>query len=506
MGEQFVLRKDGAVNLIFSILRAHPLVLGLIAAACFVGGYFLQVHDNELAARQINALRAGMPAAVDIEDFVAERDMNDVRETHIRAQVHMDAIYELTLTRNTGDDIAVMVPLLATDATTPEVIGVAIWDSNDLSFEDVDQARLMAKADSMGPFGPITRFNGFHRGSVGTFDEMVEDALNDEGLALASGAVIVAPFLHGRHIALDREARGGPTPFGIFSKIGGAFALLALFKMAVSGRRDYDEDAIPLPTLAEDTSARDHLMFGAGGGAMSTPVPSAAEADPSVPLWKQRLMARQAAEGLAPAEDAHAHAEPAAEPDWTPEDDFVPKASYGIVDEAAMQPSRRITPEEDEGPIRSSGVSYDDPWAEAAPRRRWGLRKILIGIVGAAFALTLALTLTGLVSEAIANDQTAANAPMSSDEAMGWALAETLYPSTADPDRPFYEIDPAPVVQWFIATGFMAWRGDTTSIIVLSSIVAVLFLSGFMIRYGFFVRSVYRTRRYADFSDMGVDF
>lgn len=498
----------GWINLLFRFLMLGPVGLGIVAAGFFAGGYALQLQQNKDRAADRAALVAGRPDVVDIEAFDRATDVNTAREAHLRAQIMMSGGYELTIEKNVGEDRAFMIPLMAANGTGGRVIGVALWTSPNFDFTYITDARMAAKADSMGDYGFITRLNG-RIGSLGSWDDIVTDSFNEMGLAMPDNPIVIYPYLNGREAALMTTA-DATTIFGIFSKIGGAIALLALLKLVIRpGKREEDEPALA-PVMSEPAPAFD----------------STAPVEASVPLWKQRSLQREAAErGYDPMDDIATHSVDQAalvEQEWADDDaEEIPAPSYGIVqqDDDMHDRIRRYSEAEeaeDDYPKPSYGIIQNESaqpaqvtpagpvYEDIAPRRRgFGLRKILIGVVGGAFALVLVAVLGGLVSEAFGGE--GATRSVSPLQMMAENIAEGIIPDNADPNRAFYQVDVSGVARWFIVKGVMAANGDKASIIILMAIIGTVLLSGFVLRYYFMVRRMFNHKISPDIANMGFN-
>ena len=497
----------GWINLLFRFLMLGPVGLGIVAAGFFAGGYALQLQQNKARAADRAAFVAGRPEAVDIEAFDSATDVNAAREAHLRAQVMMTGGYELTIEKNVGEDRAFMIPLMAANGGDDRVIGVALWTSPDFDFTYITDARLAAKADSMGDYGFVTRLNG-RIGGLGSWDDIVTDSFNEMGLAMPDNPVVIYPYLNGREAALVAAA-DTITIFGIFSKIGGAIALLGLLKLVVRPGAREEETPNPAPEMTETAPTVDDMPSSATAG--------------SVPLWKQRAEQREAAErGYDPMDEIAAQPLDQAalvEQEWA--DEEAPAPSYGIVPQddemlAPMSPYSEADEAGDDYPKPSYGiVGNESPeptpaaasasvYEELSPRRRgFGLRKMLIGVVGGAFALVLVAVLGGLVSEAFAGE--GATRSVSPLQMMAENIADGIVPDNADPDRPFYKVDVSGVARWFIVKGVMALNGDKTSIIILMAIIGTVLLSGFLFRYYFMVRRMFNHKISPDIANMGFN-
>lgn len=114
-----------------------------------------------------------------------------------------------------------------------------------------------------------------------------------------------------------------------------------------------------------------------------------------------------------------------------------------------------------------SSYQMDNP-IEGQARRGFGLRKVLIGRVGAAFLALLGVVIVAMMQEnAAANDVPVA---ISADEQRAQVVAELVVPD-ADPNRHWTDIDVTPVLEWFVAKGLLAASGDTEAQLTLGLII-----------------------------------
>lgn len=433
------------LNLIWGFLRLGPLALGGIAVAILGAGYYLQIQQNERNVLRLQALQDGPPAVVDIMKFDSDVHTTELREAVVRAQPLFDNAYRLTLEKNGPDDFSYMVPLVSADAASDRVaFGIALYTSGSFTFDDLTDELLYRGITDFGDYGPILEYNGKVSG-LGQWDEMVDEALAMEGLTMAANPVIIRPYLEGREAALTPPET---TVFGFLSKVAGAIGLLALGKIVFGGKAQ-------TPPAREPETIPDAAVQNISDLGPDSVDPAFAPQS-SVPLRKQRS-------GLADAEPAPVQR--AQEP--------VGQASF---------------------------VKATDPAPLIAPQKSgFGARKLLIGVIGAAFAVLLASTVWGLVSTSLENDR--ADVPTAS-EALASGVADVIVPD-ADPDRHWTDIDVTPVIEWFVAKGMLAISGDQNAQMTLGIIIGGVFFAMFALRWYFLIRgSMTPTRRVHNFDDL----
>lgn len=432
----------------FWFLMRGPLTLGAAAIAILGAGFYLQIGQNERNAERVAAIAAGPPKAFNISQYDADRDMTDQREVVVRAQASMSNRYRLTYSENTGDDYAYMVPLLATTAQSEQIVmGIALYTARDFTFDDLTPELMLDGAVGFGDVGPILEINGRVQ-SLGKWQDMTDEAFDEKGLTLAANAVIMRPYLDGRAAALAPIGRG---IFELFSYVAGALGLLALGKLVLGRKPDAKDDA-PAPQVAG---------FEPMPSAGPTVSPTATAAS-TVPLWKQRS-------GLV-------------------DDDYVAEPAEF---EAAQfdQPA----PEPMFQPAQSPVIAPQKP--------RFGLRKVLIGVVGGLFVLGLVST----VSDLIAKSAPAEVASTETIQDRAAATAADLVVPDADPDRHWTDIDVSPIAEWVVAKFFLAVAGDMDAQITLGMIVGGVFFALFGIRWFFVMRRTLRPRSTARFDSMGLN-
>ena len=231
---------------IIGFLRLGPIPLGLIAAAFFGAGIWLQMQENQINLEKAEALLAGPPPAVNLSDFNPVHDIHPFDEVAIRAQLDLTRDAELTLERRGNDDLAVMVPLVAVDAVVPEegeaapeVLGVALFTGEAFAFDDLTRTDLRDMAREFGAFGPVLTLNGRLDGP-GDFDDVLAQSFAQSGAVLAPDALHIYPYMEGRVAAFDAAWPFQTSIFGAFAWIGGAFGVFALFKLAFRSNRRTD--------------------------------------------------------------------------------------------------------------------------------------------------------------------------------------------------------------------------------------------------------------------------
>ena len=428
----------------FWFLTRGPLTIGAVAIAILGLGFYLQVGQNERNVERAAAIAAGPPPVFDIASYDADRDMTDQREVVVRAQASMSNRYRLTYSEDWGDDYAYMVPLLSTNATNEKIIfGVALYTSSDFTFDDITPDLMLNGAVGFGEIGPIMEINGRVQ-SLGKWQDMTDEAFAEKGMTLAANAVIMRPYLNGRASALAPQGRG---IFEAFSYVAAALALLALAKLVLSGNK-------PATPKLRDPAAHEPAEV-----AMSAPV--AAPQASAVPLWKQRSGLVEEAEFV----DAPATFEPA-------------QFANTFTEKSASQP------------------------ALIAPRRSgFGVRKILIGIVGTLFVIGLVATISDLIAKSGSNDVAEIH---SIEERLAEGAADVIVPD-ADPNRHWTDIDVSPIAEWFVAKFFLAIAGDSDAQITLGMIVGGLFVGMFMLRFFFMMRRTMQPKTTARFDSMGLN-
>ena len=135
------------------------------------------------------------------------------------------------------------------------------------------------------------------------------------------------------------------------------------------------------------------------------------------------------------------------------------------------------------------------------PRRGFGLRKVMVGLVGGLFVLGLVSTVSGLIAKSapveVAQVQTI-------QQAVAAGVADTIVPD-ADPNRHWTDIDVTPIVEWFTAKFLLAVAGDVAAQLLLGMIFGGVIASLIAIRTFFVLRRALRPKTTANFSSMGIN-
>ncbi|SMX43515.1 hypothetical protein [Octadecabacter ascidiaceicola] len=426
------------LSALYNFLRLGPIGLGVGAAIVLGIGYFLQVSQNDRVAAKAAALAAGPPAAVDVAKFDRESDATDLREVVLRGQAVFDYAYRLTLEKDTSDLEAFMVPIVSETATSErDIVAIALFYESGFRHDRLTPEFLTNGLMGFGDIGPIMEYNG-KLSSLGSWEEITQDAFAEKGLTFSDDIIVVWPFIDGREVAFAPPEADDTTMFGFFSKIAGAIGLLALAKLVF---RKEPEAKIAAPDVNLPPLSPE---------VTTAPQRSAA------PLWKQRS-------GLV---DESYNDAPAAQFDEPGIDVFAPKTASVI-----------------------------------KPRAKFGVRKVLIGLVGGLFFLGLAST----VSDLIGKSSTATVVKtQSTAEVIAESAAAAIVPD-ADPNRHWTDIDVAPIAEWFVAKFFLAVSGDFDAQILLLGMLLGVFVALFALRWYFIVRRTLRPKTTARFDSMGIN-
>lgn len=429
------------LNLLYKFLRLGPLGLGVIALAVLALGFYLQIGEYTRDVQRAAALAAGAPAAVDIVKFDRDRDMTDLREVVVRAQPIMDVAYRLTLTKDSGNDHVFMIPLVSEHSNSETaIVGIAYFDSRTDDFDNITPELLMTGMVGFGGVAPLIEYNG-RLGSMGQWDDLTEESFFDEGLTLPQNPVVVWPYPEGSAVALAPRGADDMTIFGLLSKIAGAIGLLALAKLVFSSKPDTDTSADLGSAIAASDS--DHI------------VPRQASA---VPLWKQRS-------GLVSPEDMNAQD---------------PLFNASAFDSASVQDAERVK-----------------------PRAGFGLRQVMVGLVGGLFVLGLVSTVSGLVKKS-APAEIAGAQIQPIEQVVAAGVADAIVPD-ADPRRHWTDIDVTPIAEWFTAKFLLAVAGDVEAQLTLGAIIGAVFVGLFMLRFFFVLRRAFQPKTTARFDSMGIN-
>jgi hypothetical protein len=418
---------------VYRFVRLGPLGLGAIAVAILALGYYLQVAQNDRDGLKAATLAAGPPASVAIEQFNRDRDMTQLREVVVQAQPVRELAQRLTLHKNAGDDQVFMLPLVATGSSTEtDIVGIAYFPSATDTFDDITPALLMSGMIGFGGVGSMITYNG-ELGGMGQWDELTAEFFADAGLIMPENAVIVWPYIEGRDVVLAPAAAGGMTIFGLLSKIAGAIGLLALAKLVFTNKPDEVAEAPEVVNVP--------------------PIPVEMPVTKAMPLWKQRS---------------------------------------GFLDDSATELSQDFEP----APIEPADIEPDvlDPTHDSSglrePRRWFGVRKVLIGLVGGMFVLGLVSTVSDLIAKSTPVETVAVQ---SFEELLAEGVAAAIIPD-ADPDRHWTDIDVSFVAEWVVAKWLLALSGDTDALMTLLMIGGSIYAVSIMVPMYFMVRRSLRPR------------
>ncbi|AKS47310.1 hypothetical protein SAMN05444287_3049 [Octadecabacter temperatus] len=424
----------------FWLLRRGPVGLGIAASLVLASGILLQLRVNQIDAKNAAALAAGPPAIIEIANATPSSGANGVNEVVLQSELVWEMTYDLWYEESSRTDYVAMFPLVAAGSiNTKEILGYALFQAKDDSFETLTPETVKAWLVDEGALGPVLNLNGALRGA-GKWQDHVEDAFVQEGIAMPANPIVIWPYVDGREAAFAPADFGGFTIFGVFSKIAGALGLLALLKLAFAQKSE-DMPEIEDPDTASHV---DPVAF--------DPAPQRKAA----PLWKQRS---------------------------------------GLVDEEDYVPA----------PTRHEPLRYEEPVLNAPAvtpaRSKFGIRKVLIGIVGGLFFLGLAATVSDLIGK---SSEANALETRSIEETVAQNAATAIVPD-ADPNRHWTDIDVAPIAEWFVAKFFLAIAGDVDAQILLGGMLIGLFVAMFALRWFFIVRRALRPKTTARFDSMGLN-
>jgi hypothetical protein len=275
-------------------------------------------------------------------------------------------------------------------------------------------------------------YNG-ELGGMGQWDELTAEFFADAGLIMPENAVIVWPYIEGRDVVLAPAAAGGMTIFGLLSKIAGAIGLLALAKLVFTNKPDEVAEAPEVVNVP--------------------PIPVEMPVTKAMPLWKQRS---------------------------------------GFLDDSATELSQDFEP----APIEPADIEPDvlDPTHDSSglrePRRWFGVRKVLIGLVGGMFVRGLVSTVSDLIAKSTPVETVAVQ---SFEELLAEGVAAAIIPD-ADPDRHWTDIDVSFVAEWVVAKWLLALSGDTDALMTLLMIGGSIYAVSIMVPMYFMVRRSLRPR------------
>ncbi|QQA43415.1 hypothetical protein [Pelagovum pacificum] len=235
-----------------------PLMFGLVAAAVFATGIFLQLSENRARAERAEAFLQGPPAVADTDEFDPARHVGMGGEVVITVQLDIDAAAPLPAVTE-GGPTALYVPIYAADALDPDLadpFGAAIFTAPNFTDGRVSADSLRDTATEFGAIGPVVYLNGRYGGM-----ESWAPSLERIGVEPTALRHVIYPFVDGRRVALLPSEIVQPTIFGQMSKIAGCFGLLALAGLALKGRREDDDPSEAGQGAVDDTDNLDTLRL-----------------------------------------------------------------------------------------------------------------------------------------------------------------------------------------------------------------------------------------------------
>lgn len=172
----------------------------ILAALLFGAGIYLENIAQSGRQERALALEGPMPGVIDLGTFErADKGLGD--EVNIAAQINTS--YNYTLYK--GDDgetkARVMWVLFDPASTEDDKIARAAIV---IPHSDADTLTnwLFENVHGEGQISPVFHFNGTYDGSV-PYDDVAEDAMDDEGLVRAPGFFYIEPFINGREAGLS---------------------------------------------------------------------------------------------------------------------------------------------------------------------------------------------------------------------------------------------------------------------------------------------------------------
>lgn len=151
---------------------------------------------------------------------------------------------------------------------------------------------------------------------------------------------------------------------------------------------------------------------------------------------------------------------------------------------------------------RAAPAAADFDQIDATKPARFGLRKLLICIVGAMFAIGLTATIWDLVAPTLSADK--APVILTGEERAAQDIAASLIPE-ADPNRHWTDIDVGPLAEWGVAQFYLALGGDKDAQLALGKVVGGIVFVFVMIRFFFRMRRSLRPKTTPRFDSMGLN-
>lgn len=268
-------------------------VIAIIALGIFGLGEFY--HRSLVAdhAEQREALTRPMPDAVDLSDFTRERDIGLADETHVSGWIDFDLNYHLVKQKSNGtvkgerwmyvlfgaqdtfEDRQARAVMVLTESEKERLIDGLV------DFMDLDRTFAFLDADQPTDTGrSYYAFNG-EAGKTHSYDDLVEDALADEGVSPSSEMIYILPYFDGRVAALT-PTRSPDVDRQVFHMITGVVLAFAALKLAFRlllrrgtgqpGRRARGEGIFDGSPIASGRPERDTLTTGAVQSRAARPI------------------------------------------------------------------------------------------------------------------------------------------------------------------------------------------------------------------------------------------
>jgi hypothetical protein len=318
----------------------------------------------ETEAEKVAALEAPAPELTDIGTFDSDRDIHAADEVNIVALIDHDLDYELVeRTNGVPTTRRHLYMLFGADEFGSKVVrGALMLDKGEeAAFIDgkADEWAVGATADYW-----VYAFNGFAKRAV-KLDEMVDDAIAEQGLTKAEDFIFIAPFFEGREAAL--AAHGVPDQTRqVFWGIAAFVALIGVVKRVKSVRaqpaRDA-EDEVDLTGLGPAQAEPEPEIYAATAAAYAAP----AGVDDDTPIG--RLARRSGAQQAQAHEEASVYRtyrapEPELEDDWPEPEDAYQDPHYG----EELAPAHAF--ESDAGPDTRADAQFAAQAEDGAQPRR----------------------------------------------------------------------------------------------------------------------------------------
>ena len=283
---------------LFALIFSLPWpVLVLLAGGLFWMGHDARQKATAFEAEKAQALMDGQPVAVPLDDYDGEV-RHPAGEVHVTAWVNPAYNYELTKQKRGADTVRRMFVLFGPgDALDSRVArGIVL-----IRPEQADAFLELMIAQMTGEFDGRLLFNlNGARGGTAGIGDMVDDALDEQGLMKAAEFMVVEPYLAGREAALAPDPQAGTMSLQVFGVLGGALLLVAA-RNALTRRKVPERKRslaeVEIPPVGAPIA---HYAGPQGKGAVAPPPPP----PPLDGTWSplEAVRARQAArDGVAPA-------------------------------------------------------------------------------------------------------------------------------------------------------------------------------------------------------------